>query len=171
MAALAAQARFAQAQRRMELPLRELPGDLFHETLLAWRRYCGEGRGDAVTRAETKLRQGFDESHGRLSLFARLVGGQEGPAALIPEDAGAGLFFTALAARSGQTRELAVLSSHARQTVRLALGLRAAGLEPSRIDEVLLRIHPGAAPVAGLETVDEDKARGMLFDAVHRIGR
>ncbi len=170
MAALAAQARYAQAQRRMELPLGELPGDLFHELLVAWRRYCGETRSDAVARAEAKLRQSFDESNGRLSLFARLVGGQGGRAALNLEDAGAGLFFTALAGFSGQSRELAVLSSHARQTVRMALGLRAAGLEPRRIDEVLLRIHPGAAPVAGLDKVDGDTARGMLLDAAHRIG-
>ena len=171
MAALAAQARFAQAQRRMELPLGELPGDLLHQMLLAWRRYCGETRSDAVQRAETKLRQSYDESKGRLSLFARLVGGQEGASALVLEEAGAGLFFTALAARSGQDRELAVLSSHGRQTVRLALGLRAAGLEPRRIDEVLLHIHPGAAPVAGLDAIDPDRARGMLLDAAHRIGR
>ena len=171
MAALAAQARFAQAQRRMELPLGELPGDLLHQMLLAWRRYCGETRSDAVQRAETKLRQSYDESNGRLSLFARLVGGPEGASALVLEEAGAGLFFTALAARSGQDREMAVLSSHGRQTVRLALGLRAAGLEPRRIDDVLLRIHPGAAPVAGLGAIGRDKARGMLLDAAHRIGR
>ena len=171
MAALAAQARFAQAQRRMELPLGELPGDLLHQMLLAWRRYCGETHSDEVQRAETKLRQSYDESKGRLALFARLVGGQEGAPALVLEEAGAGLFFTALAARSGQVREMAVLSSHSRQTVRLALGLRAAGLEPRRIDEVLLRIHPGAAPVAGLDAIDQDKARGMLLHAAHRIGR
>ena len=171
MAALAAQARFAQAQQRMELPLRELPGDLLHQTLLAWRRYCGEERSDAVQRAETKLRRSYDENNSRLSLFARLVGAQYGAAALLLDEAGVGLFFTALAARSGQDREMAVLSSHAQQTVRLALGLRAAGLEPRRIDEVLLCIHPGAAPVAGLEAVNEDKARGMLLDAAYRIGR
>lgn len=171
MAALAAQARFTQAQRRMELPLGELPGDLLHQLLSTWQSYCGETRKDAVYRAEKKLRQSFDESNGRLSLFARLLSGREGASALVLEEAGAGLFFTALAAHSGQDREIAVLSSHARQTIRLALGLRAAGLEPRRIDEVLLRIHPGAAPVAGLDAVDQDKARGMLLDATHRIGR
>ena len=170
MAALAAQARFAQGQRRMELALGELPGDLLHETLLAWRRYCGEAHQDAAASAESRLRQSYDESLGRLSLFARLVGGKAAGGALTLEDAGAGLFFTALASRSGQSRILAILSSHARQTTRLALGLRAAGLEPRRIDEVLLKLHPGAAPVAGLEAIDEDQARGMLLDASHRLG-
>ena len=173
MAALAAQARFAQAQRRMELPLGELPGDLLHELLLAWRRYCGETRSDAVARAEGKLRQSFDESSGRLALFARLVSSSSGTSrsALAIEDAGAALFLSALAERSGQTRELAILSSHARQTVRLALGLRAAGLDAEQIDETLLRLHPGAAPVTGLEGIDQDTARGILLASGHGTKR
>ena len=165
MAALAAQARFAQSQRRMELPLGELPGDLLHTTLLAWRDYCGDSRSDAIARAESRLRQSFDERLGRSSLFARLIAARGGTDALIPEEAGIGLFFTALAVRSQQHREMAVLSSHARQTVRLVLGLRAAGLPPRRIDEVLLRLHPGAAPIPGVDTIDEDTARAMLLDA------
>lgn len=171
MAALASQARFAQSQRRMELPITELPGDLLHETLIQWRRYCGETRSDAVARAETKLRQSYDESSGRLALFAKLMNATHGCSALMPEDAGAGLFFTALAERSGQSREMAVLSSHGKQTARLALGLRAAGLQPRRIDEVLLRLHPGAAPLADLDRIDEGTARGLLLDAAHEIGR
>ena len=165
MAALASQARFAQSQRRMELSLGELPGDLLHTVLLAWRAYCGESQSEAIARAESKLRQSFDERLGRLSLFARLIGTRGGMEALVIEDAGVGLFFTALASRSQQSREMAVLSSHARQTVRLALGLRAAGLPPRRIDEVLLRLHPGAAPVSGLDAIDEDAASALLLDA------
>lgn len=171
MAALAAQARCAQGQRRMELSLGELPGELLHELLLAWRNYCGEARGDSVDRAEAKLRHSFDESASRLALFERLLARTDGRIALSLEDAGAGLFFTALAIYSGQSREMAILSSHARQTVRLGLSLRAAGLEPRRIDEILLRLHPGAAPLASLEQIDEDKARGMLLDAAHALGR
>lgn len=170
MAALAAQAKFAQSQRRMELPLGELPGDLLHETLLAWRRYCGEVRSDALERAEAKLRHAYNESTGRLSLFSRLIAARGGTETLIIEESGAGLFFTALAARSHQSREMAILSSHARQTVRLALGLRAAGLEPRRIDEVLLRLHPGAAPLAGLDTIDEETASSMLTYASQEAG-
>ena len=170
MAALAAQARFTQAQRRMELPLGELPGDLLHAVLVAWRRYCGDIRSEAVDRAEAKLRHAFDESAGRLALFARLVTAPGGRGALALEEAGTGLFFSALAQHSGQPREMAVLSSHARQTARLALGLRAAGLEARRIDETLLRLHPGAAPFAGLEALGADEARSMLLDAAFGLG-
>ena len=167
MAALAAQARFAQSQRRMELPLGELSGELFHEALVSWRAYNGERESDALTRAEAKMRAGFDESAGRLALFARLVAlaGDASDAALIPDRAGAALFFTALAARSGQSRIMAVLSTNFRQVPRLAIGLRAAGLDPARIDHVLLTLHPQAAPVAGLDVLSEGEARAMLADA------
>ena len=170
MAALAAQARFVQAQRRMELPIGELPGDLFHRTLLAWRNYCGEGQSEAVTRAETKLRSGFDESASRLALMSRLVSslGDRAKDALVIEEAGSGLFFTALASMSGQSRPLAILSSHARQAVRFALGLRAAGVAARQVDEVLLRLHPGGAPVPGLGEIGEREARDLLSSSGER---
>ena len=41
MAVLASQARFQQHYRRMELPLRELPGDLFHQALVLLRTQAG----------------------------------------------------------------------------------------------------------------------------------
>jgi hypothetical protein len=45
---LAAQARFGQAQRRMRLPLAELPGDLLHGALIAMRHVVGtESTADA----------------------------------------------------------------------------------------------------------------------------
>ena len=167
MAALASQARFAQSQRRMELPLSELPGDLFHETLLAWRKYNGETRSDAMIRAESKLRNGYDESAARIALFARIASclGDESRESLMIERSGAALFFAVLSARSGQSRSLAILSSNARQTARLAVGLRAAGLQPRLVDEVLLRLHPGAAPVIGLDEMSESEARTILASA------
>lgn len=171
MAALTAQARYAQDQRRMEVSLGELPGDLFHELLGSWRDYCGATRSEAIERTESKLRKSFDEGASRLALFERLITRGAARDALYLEEAGAGLFFTGLAIYSGQSRELAILSSHSRQTVRLGLGLRAAGLEPRRIDEVLLRLHPAAAPLAGLDQIDSDKARGILIDAAHSIER
>lgn len=171
MAALSAQARFAQGQRRMGLFLGELPGELVHDLIFAWRGYCGESRSDSIDRAEARMRQSFDESASRLALFERLLVRANRRTALSLEDAGAGLFFTALAKYSGQTREMAVLSSHARQTVRFALGLRSAGVEPRHIDDILLRLHPGAAPLADLDRIDQEKARGMLLDAAHVFGR
>ncbi|MBX7515311.1 hypothetical protein K3179_12230 [Qipengyuania sp. GH38] len=173
MSALAAQARFVQAQRRMELPLSELPGDLFHRVLLTWRDYNGGRASDALTRAEAKLRSDFDEGSGRLALMARLAAGigRDNEDALLPEKAGVGLFLTVLAAKSGQDRTLIVLATNARQVTRLALSLRSAGLSASQVDEVLLQLHPQAAPVPGLAELTAGEARSMLSDAAPEIGR
>ena len=40
-----------------------------------------------------------------------------------------------------------------------------------RIDETLLRLHPGAAPVTGLERIDQDTARGILLASGHGTER
>ena len=45
MQALAAQSRFVQSQRRMELPLGELPGDLFHKALLLMQHLLDDDAG------------------------------------------------------------------------------------------------------------------------------
>jgi len=71
MTVLAAQARFMQHHRRMELPLGELPGDLFHKALVLVRETAGD---DEVAEAvEQDLRAVYDESAGRLGLLARVV--------------------------------------------------------------------------------------------------
>ncbi|QKG71649.1 hypothetical protein [Erythrobacter mangrovi] len=167
MAALAAQARFAQSQRRMELPLGELPGDLFHELLLGWRAFNGPRRSDAMVRAEAKLRNGFDESAGRLALLARLIAGMGDHAreALDIEQAGVPLFLTALATGSRQSRSMAVLSTNAKQSARFALGLRAAGLSGVEIENQVLRLHPSAEPIRGLESLEPGEAAQMLAEA------
>ncbi len=168
MAALTAQARFAQNQRRMELPLGELPGDLFHDLLMAWRDYSGQLRSDAMIRAEAKLRNAYDEGAGRISLMTRVVTGMgsAGMRALDIDQAGAALFLTALAARSGQSRTAAVLSTNHRQTVRLALGLRAAGLDSADVERQVLRLDPGAEPPRGMSTVPTEEARRLLAEAL-----
>lgn len=167
MAALATQARFTQAQRRMELPLAELPGDLFHEMLLGWRAFNGQRRSDAMIRAEAKLRNGYDESANRLALLARLVSGmgEEAVTALDLANAGVALFLSALAARSGQTRAMAVLSTNERQVFRLALGLRAAGLERAEIEAQVLRIHPQIDPPRELGGISASEATQLLAES------
>ena len=166
MAALTAQARFAQTQRRMELPLSELPGDLLHDLLVGWREFSNQLRSDAMMRAETKLRSSFDEGAGRLSLLARVVTGMgaAGARALDIDRAGVALFLTALATRSGQSRTAAVLSTNNRQTARLALGLRAAGLSGENAERQVLRINPQAEPPAEAVTIDPDDARRLIAD-------
>jgi hypothetical protein len=167
MGALAAQARFAQSQRRMELSLAELPGDLFHELLLGWRNFGGDRRSDAMIRAEAKLRNAYDESSARLSLLARLVAGlgEEVSKALDVEQAGVALFLTALAARSNQSRNLAVLATNERQVARLALALRGCGLDAAEANSQILRLHPRSSPQGGLDAITPAEAKKWLAEA------
>tara|TARA_R100001126_G_scaffold56309_1_gene31961 strand:- start:653 stop:1033 length:381 start_codon:yes stop_codon:yes gene_type:complete len=119
-----------------------------------------------MMRAETKLRSNFDEGAGRLSLLARVVTGMgaAGARALDIDRAGVALFLTALATRSGQSRTAAVLSTNNRQTARLALGLRAAGLSGEDAERQVLRINPQAEPPAEAVTIDPDDARRLIAD-------
>lgn len=167
MAALASQARFAQAQRRMELPVAELPGDLFHEMLLAWRAFNGHRRSDAMIRAEAKLRNTYDESTNRLALLARLVSGMgdRSASALDIDYAGVALFLSALAACSGQSRNMAVLSTNENQVVRLALGLRAAGMERDAIEGQVFRLHSQAEPQRAIGDISPAQAVQLLAEA------
>ena len=163
MAVLAAQARFIQNHRRMALPLGELPGDLFHKALLVLRSHAG-GREDAVAGAEQTLRESYDESHGRLGLLARLVMrmGKTAPRALNVDNAGVGIFTTALAMASGQERDLAVLSFSDRQFARLALALRAAGLKQPVVEEQFLYLHPEIELPEGFDKLSADRAALVL---------
>jgi hypothetical protein len=163
MAVLAAQARFIQHHRRMALPLGELPGDLFHSALLVLRAQAGEYE-DAATAAERSLRDAFDESHGRLGLIARLVMrmGKTAPRALNVDNAGLGIFATALAMASGQERHLTVLSFSDRQFARLALALRAAGLKQPVVEEQFQYLHPEIALPEGFDKLTADRAAMLL---------
>lgn len=164
MAALAAQARFAQAQRRMQLPLGELPAELFHAALLAAREVAAPAVPDAATRAEARLRAGYEEGAGRLSLLARLsasAGGQ----ALIIEEAGVALWLSALAARSGENRDRTACAAADPLLGRLLLTLRAAGVSPTDAERQALRVQPDAALPHGLEDVGTREAAQWLAEA------
>lgn len=162
MRVLAEQARFVQHQRRMELPLTELPGDLFHKALLLLRNQ-GEDSASA-DKAESALRKDFNEAENRLGLITRMIMemGNKAPRALAIDHAGLAVFCTALAMASGQDRNLAILSLSENQLARLALSLRAAGLKQSAVEEQLLYIHPDATLVAGFETMTTDRASALL---------
>jgi hypothetical protein len=164
MAVLAAQARFQQHWRRMELPLGELPGDLFHRALLLLRERADEDDGPAAEAAERQLRDGYQEGAGRLGLIARLVMGmgQKAPRALSIDHAGLAVFATALAMAAGQERDLVVLSFAERQYARLALSLCAAGLKQQAMAEQFLYLHPDVALPEGFETLRADRAGALL---------
>ncbi|MCK9541852.1 MAG: hypothetical protein M0R03_07465 [Novosphingobium sp.] len=166
MTLLASQARFAQAMRRMELPLRELPGDHFHGALLAMRAQAGddpEADGRAA-QAQAKLRGTYDEATSRLGLLSLLVGAMGGRAhaALSVSHAGLPLFLTALALGAGQGRDLVTLATADSRLARLALSLRAAGLKPAAIAEQCLALHPAAVPPEGFDALEADQAARIL---------
>ena len=162
ISAITAQAGFVQQQRRMTLPLGELPGEQFHSALLALRRAAGE---DASTEAaEAALRRGFDESLGRLGLLSRLVTrtGSNAPGALDVERAGLAVFATALALAAGQERGVTVLSFSGRQSARLALALRAAGLTQAAVEAQFLHLQPEATLSPSLAGLRADRASAIL---------
>ncbi len=167
---LAAQARFIQTQRRMQLPLTELPGDLLHGALLVMRTHAAAD--DRASAAEAEIRARYDESRSRLGLIARLVTGMGAGAvaALSVTHAGVAIFATALALASGQDRDLAVLSTNETQLARLALALRAAGVKVPGIEEQFLALHPEVALPEGFDRLGPDRAAAMLARSAVRAG-
>ncbi len=166
MALLASQARFASSQRRMQLPLTELSGDLFHAALLVLRGHAGEDPATqaAALEAEHALRGRFDESRSRLGLISRIVTAMGGgaTAALAISHAGVGIFISALALASGQDRDMAVLATNEGQLTRLALALRTAGLKLQAIEEQFAALHPDVALPTGFEQLSSDQAAALL---------
>lgn len=161
MATLAAQARFAQAQRRMHLPLAELPAELFHGTLLAARDTLSD-----FAEAEGRLRAEYDEGAGRLALLGRLVGqaAQSAPRALAIEDAGVALWLSALSARAGDSRDRTAAAAADPELGRLLLTLRAAGVAPTEAERQALRVHPDALLPRGLQDVGTREAAQWLAE-------
>lgn len=166
MKLLASQARFCQSQRRMQLPLSELPGDLLHGCLVVMRTVAGvdEASQTQAAAAETVIRGEFNEAKSRLGLISRLVTGMGGGAvaALSIIHAGPAIFLSALALASGQSRDVAVLATNESQVSRFALSLRAAGLKPQAIDEQFLAFHPNIALPDGFERLTADRAAAIL---------
>lgn len=164
MQTLTSQARFMQRQKRMRLPLNELPADLFHHALMSWRSYA-EGLDQSVTaRIETRIRKDYEESSSRLGLMSRLIEGlgSGARAALSISHAGVALWLTALASASEQNRDIVSLSTNDRQLARLALALRSAGLNPNEVEEQFLYLHPEVSLPEGFSQLRIDRARAIL---------
>jgi hypothetical protein len=162
MKLIAAQARFLQQTRRMELPLGELPGDLFHKALVMMRQLQPADHPRQLV--EDRLRGEFNEAQSRLGQLSRFVMALGGRAnrALAIDNAGLAIFSTALAMASGQDRGLVVLSFGENQMARLALSLRAAGLGQAAVEEQFLYLHPDALLPDGFDWITTDKAAGLL---------
>ena len=162
MKLLAAQARFGQAHRRGEMPLRELPGDLLELALGTARE-----RGLLSAAAEQALRSGFDETASRLVLLDRAIAatGRESIAALNLRHAGVALFVTALATGAAIDRDTAVLATGEGQLARLALALVASGMSPEEAEGQLLALHPDADLPEGFDALTPDRAAALLKGA------
>jgi hypothetical protein len=160
---LAAQTRWCQAQRRMQLFPTELPGELFHLALLTLRSVCGEG----AQHGEAKLRAEYVEGATRLGLSARLVAMMGGASAVALDlrHGGMALFATALAIGSGQARHRVLLSTHAPQALRLALSLRSCGVAMPAIEQQLLLLHGEAHLPSNFDRLGSDRAATLLADA------
>jgi hypothetical protein len=171
MAALAAQARFMQQQRRMELPLAELPADLFHQVLTAWREHAAESGVETGSEIDDRLRQVYDEGASRRGLLSRLAGGMGSGirASLSIAHAGTALFLTSLAAASRQDRDLVAVATNESQRARLALTLRAAGLSPREVEEQFLYLHPDVSLPVGFDGLRIDLAAELLTDSPRRM--
>jgi hypothetical protein len=168
MAVLVAQARFCQAQRRMALPLEELPQDLLRialGTLHARAQDDAEAQSRAII-AERSLRLRFDAERGRLALLRRLVDGLPAAApALDPLHAGPALFLTALARAMGAPREDAALLVAPSHLTRLALVLRAAGVDGDAVRAHVAVFHPEALVPQGIAALSPDAAAARLAQA------
>lgn len=164
MQALAAQSRFMQAQRRMQHAVCEMPPEVLERALRLWARTTPVEREPEVTKAMRALKADYDEAQSRVGLIARLIATMRGGviAALELEHAGFALFVSALAHLSGQSRERAVLACHARQAARLALSLRAAGLETETIERQFHTLEPADRVPRGLGELASETARAML---------
>lgn len=164
MQALAAQSRFLQAQRRMQYPLAELPAELIAHALDRWVQTVPAADAARAAAAQQAMKAQYDEAESRIGLIARLVTAMRGGAiaALELEHAGLALFASALAQRTGLSRAQAVVACHDRQAPRLALMLRAAGLEPAAIERQFLVLEPAARPIHGLADIPVETARAVL---------
>ena len=167
MAALAAQARFAQAQRRMELPLSELPAELFHDVLQVARENSSPDEDDSANRADASLRSAYDEGAGRLALLARLADLDLPTAVHVfnVEEAGVALWLSTLAARSGESREQTACAASDPLLGRLLLTMRAAGLGPAEAERQALRAQPDAMLPRGLQDIGTREAAQWLAEA------
>jgi len=158
MSTLAAQSRFVQSQRRMELPLGELPAELFHALLARAEDDAASGA------APERIRAGYDEATSRLGLLARLVAAMRrgALAALALEHAGLALFAAALASETRSPRGEVVLAAHEGQGLRLALLLRAAGLAAPAIERQLVLADPAARLPRAIDALGAARASALL---------
>lgn len=151
-AVIATQSRFLTDMRRMQMPLRQMPGELLHTALAIGRTYSDNALlADAIDQA---VQVSYDEGATRLGLLTILANLDNFPRqrGLRLEDAGVALFVLGLSSVPGMAYEDAVLLLTRQQMLRLALVLRGAGCSSRTVNHNLFLLHEQvAAPaVAGM---------------------
>lgn len=165
MHAVTAQARFIQSYRRMSLSLGEIPADILHDMLGRWEAVARKSRPEGVAeKVVEEVKSHYSEASSRAGLLARLfkaLGKAAGPSLLL-EHAGLGLFASALALRSGQTRDTTMLSMQAGQEARLALAMVSAGLREEQLVHQLGYFCAASFLPHGILGLDRQSARTIL---------
>lgn len=166
MRVVASQARFMQHQRRMELPLDELPASLHDAATRLLKATEGDWPKETHDLCERLREQHGDGERriGQINRLLRTLGEEAGPALSI-EQSGLAIFATALSLASAQDRDVVVLSLAENQRARLALSLRAAGLEKSAVEQQFLYLHPEVSPPSGFDAMPVDRALALLNTA------
>ena len=166
MRALAAQARFIQQQHRMDLPLGELPEDLFSLAIAHFRSSVEDER-EAANAVVGSLRDGYRPGARRVAQMKELIAGmkQRAVRSLDIHHAGVSLFVTALAMATDEARDTAILSLSENQCARLALSLRASGLSGAAVEEQFLYLHPDIALPEGFGAISAQRANAILTEA------
>ena len=164
MAFMAAQARFAEGQRRGTAALFELPAELFDTAVSAWRTWAEDGGFEDAAGAEAKLRARYDEGSTRLGLINRLLSAIGAGSQVFSEieTAGLAVFASAIAKDAGQPRELVVLSCQTQQSLRLALALKASGRSSEAILRQFAFVGHGIALPAGFDEWSAEQATEIL---------
>lgn len=171
---LSAQARYCQSLRRMELPVGELPRDLFGFALEVLQAQAGddEAANAAAARAGEALQVQFDERRSRAGLAAHLLSlmGSGAASALSLEDAGVALFLSALAMGSRHHRDVTMMATTDSQMPRLVLQLAACGLKSDAVAAQFATLHPDIELPEGLEALHADLAAALLDQSAGAAG-
>ncbi|MGV3512001.1 MAG: hypothetical protein ACO1OX_08370 [Novosphingobium sp.] len=163
---LAAQARFGQSMRRMQIPLAELPGDLHHIALMTMQAFAAEDPAAfaAVGQVEATLRRQRSSAIARIDLLQHLTAqlGGDLSRALFLDSAGVPIFLSALALGAGISREMAIMCTTESQMARLVLGLSASGSGRNGLVSTFSTLHPDVALPDGLDAIAPDTAAALI---------
>lgn len=161
---LDAQACWVGYRHRTVLPIADLPLETF-EAVLGILRLLVDGEptlAERVQAVEIELRGRRPIGHDRLQLAQQLAEQVGSSQLLSVESSGVAIFLTALALRSGATRDEMVMATLPDQKARFVLRLLAAGVSPSRLSRQLHLIHQDAQLPAGIEGMDARSALRVL---------